>query len=47
MRQFIKSLTRLYQSKKVAEQKLKELLNANKITRQEYDYIISAECTKK
>lgn len=29
MRQFIKSLTRLYQSKKVTEQKIRELLNAN------------------
>lgn len=43
MRQFIESLSRLYKANKITEQKLKELLNKNKIIQQEYDYIISVE----
>ena len=43
MRQFVESVNRIYKSYKITEQKLKELLNKNKITQQEYDYIISVE----
>lgn len=41
MRQFVESLSRLYKDKKIPEKKLKELLNSKKITKQEYDDIIS------
>ena len=43
MNQFIESLTRLYQSNKIDDKKLNELLTSKKINKQEYDYIISAE----
>ncbi len=43
MSQFVESLRRLYNAKKVNKDKLDELLSSNKITQQEYDYIISAE----
>lgn len=42
MRPFVESLARLYIANKINKNKLKELLNTNKITQQEYDYIISA-----
>ena len=41
MNQFTESLARLYKDKKIPDKKLKELLNSKKITKQEYDYIIS------
>ena len=41
MRQFVESLARLYKEKKINDKKLKELLNSKKITKQEYDDIIS------
>lgn len=42
MRCFAESLARLYHANKINENKLKELLNTNKISQQEYDYIIAA-----
>lgn len=43
MRQLVLSLARLYQSFKITEEKLAELLKANKITKEEYNYIISTK----
>lgn len=43
MSQFIASLTRLYQTNKIDENKLKKLLVTKKINQQEYEYIISAK----
>lgn len=43
MNQFVESLRRLYMGGRVHEQKIAELLSANKINQQEYDYIISAQ----
>lgn len=43
MSQFIESLARLYKSDKVDINKLNALLSSKKITKQEYDYIISAK----
>lgn len=43
MSQFVESLCRLYRANKVDMKKLGELLAFNKITQQEYDYIISAK----
>lgn len=43
MSQFVQSLCRLYRANKIDMKKLDEFLALNKITRQEYDYIISAE----
>lgn len=42
MTQFVESLCRLYRANKIDMKKLSELLALNKITQQEYDYIISA-----
>lgn len=42
MTQFVESLCRLYRANKIDIKKLDELLALNKITQQEYDYIISA-----
>ena len=41
MNQFIESLRRLYIIEKIDDKKLDELLSSKKITKQEYDYIIS------
>lgn len=43
MNQFVESLCRLYKAEKIDMKKLGELLASNKITRQEYEYIISAK----
>lgn len=43
MTQFVESLCRLYRANKIDIKKLGELLALNKITQQEYDYIISAK----
>lgn len=43
MNQFVESLCRLYRANKVDIKKLGELLSLNKLTKQEYDYIISAQ----
>ena len=43
MNQFVESLWRLYKDNKVNDKKLNELLMSKKITKQEYDYIISAK----
>lgn len=43
MNQFVESLARLYQSARIDDKKLKELLGSNKINKQEYDYIISVK----
>ena len=43
MSQFIQSLCRLYRANKIDMKKLDELLALNKITQQEYDYIVSAD----
>lgn len=43
MSQFIESLYRLYQIEKVNKAKIDALLTSKKITKQEYDYIISAK----
>ena len=42
MTQFIESLRRLYNDGKVSDETLKKFLASNKITQQEYAYIISA-----
>lgn len=39
---FVESLCRLYKAGRVDNEKLKSLLAENKITKQEYDHIISA-----
>ena len=41
MTQFVESLCRLYKANKVDIVKLDELLSNNKITKEEYEYIIS------
>lgn len=43
MNQFVESLRRLYKMEKINREKLNELLSNEKITQQEYDYIVSAE----
>ena len=43
MNQFIESLRRLYKMEKINKEKLDELLSNEKITQQEYYYIIFAE----
>ena len=43
MTQFVESLRRLYESGKIDDTKLNELLGSKKINTQEYDYIISAK----
>jgi hypothetical protein len=43
MRVFIESLQRLYQMRKINQEKVDDLLASNKITKAEYDYIISAK----
>ena len=43
MTQFIESLCRLYTSNKIDVKQLDKLLISKKITKQEYDYIISAK----
>ena len=43
MNQFVESLYRLYKGNKIDIKKLGELLAFNKITQQEYDYVISAK----
>lgn len=42
MNQFVESLRRLYEASKINIKKLDELLASNKITQQDYDYIVSA-----
>lgn len=39
MNQFVESLKRLYQSDKITEEKLIQLLASEKITQEEYSYI--------
>lgn len=41
MSQFAESLCRLYKAEKISMNKLEELLSSNKITKEEYEYIIS------
>ncbi len=43
MSQFVNSLYRLYGASKINKEKLDALLVSNKITRNEYEYIISAK----
>lgn len=43
MNQFVESLSRLYKDNQVDDKKLKELLSNKKISKQEYDYIISVK----
>ena len=43
MTQFVESLCRLYRANKINIKKLDELLASNKITQQEYEYIVSAD----
>ena len=43
MNQFVESLLRLYKEDKVSNQTLDRLLTNKKITKQEYEYIISAK----
>lgn len=43
MNQFIESLKRLYADDKITTAWLDKLLASKKITKQEYDYIISAK----
>ena len=43
MNQFIESLCRLYKEEKINKVKLDGLLSSNKITKQEYEYIISVK----
>ena len=43
MNQFVESLWRLYKFKKIDDKKHNELLSSKKITKQEYDYIISVK----
>ena len=43
MSQFVESLYRLYKNDKINDNKLNELLTNKKITKQEYEYIISAK----
>lgn len=45
MNQFVESLYRLYRMEKINKNKLDELLSSNKISQQEYDYIV-ADTTK-
>lgn len=45
MTQFVKSLYRLYKTKRINKEKIDELLSSKKILQQEYDYIISANQT--
>ena len=42
MNQFVESLKRLYEGKKIDEKKVIELCNNNKITEQEKSYILKA-----
>ena len=46
MSQFVESLCRLYKAEKIDMKKLGELLASNKITQQEYEYIISEKDMK-
>lgn len=41
MRQLVESLRRLYGAKKLTEQQLNKLLLENKISQEEYEYILS------
>ena len=41
MNQFVESLYRLYRMEKINKDKLDELLSSNKISQQEYDYIVA------
>ena len=41
MSQFVESLCRLYKAEKINIHKLEELLSSNKITKKEFEYIIS------
>ena len=43
MNQLVESLWRLYKNSKINDKKLNELLMNKKITKQEYEYIISAK----
>ena len=43
MNQFVESLSRLYKEDKVSNQTLNRLLADKKITKQEYEYVISAK----
>ena len=42
MSTFVESLKRLYSAKRITKKKLNSLLKANKITQEEYNYIIGA-----
>ena len=46
MSQFIESLYRLFKINKIDEKKIYDLLVNQKITKQEYEYIISAKNAK-
>ena len=43
MNQFIESLKRLYDSNKINDAQLDKLLASQKISKQEYDYIVSKD----
>ena len=43
MNQFVESLWRLYKDNKIDTKKLDVLLASKKISKQEYDYVISAK----
>ena len=43
MTQFVESMFRLYRDNKIVIEKIDALLASKKISRQEYDYIISAK----
>lgn len=46
MSQFIESLYRLFETNRIDERKVYDLLLNQKITKQEYEYIISAKNAK-
>ena len=43
MNQFVESLYRLYRANKISKQQLELLLVKNKITQQDYNYIVAVE----
>ncbi len=43
MSQLVESLARLYKDNKISDGKLNKLLSDKKITKQEYEYIISVK----
>lgn len=46
MSQFIESLYRLFETNRIDEKKVYDLLLNQKITKQEYEYIVSAKNAK-